>query len=550
MMRFHSSFKISVLLITITFIQLCNTTRNLTIDTNLILFENHGIILKNKGVVTFANDNMISIFRKVKFPMIQGPVNCNNDWVTRYNTEIYNTVDKHVKLFQDITSPNTRKKRSLLAFGIGLGVVDLLLGGIGYGSLKQHISTVEKHFNNFVTEQHQFNEKIVAFDDKVVKIISDINTELNDKLHAIQCQILDTTGELLARQFIHEWDNKIKHSLFTPLLYGAIKTPLTPEILSPNELNDILANHSSLHDTYYAKNVYNFYNVGQISLVQAHLDAITKTLTVHQVLHYPHARIGNIFPLYKTHQVGITDSKGLCVMLKIPHHMYQKNGKLYAIDDNNCKVSDGPITACFAEILSSDEPNNCLTNFNNCSINQTPCNIRYVYDTSGVLIGTGNNKINIQVFDNAPGYTKKSLKVVKPSSFSTKFISWQNASYIQVDKILVEKPSFVTQFFKYKANFSQLTAWKYKISNTSFALATPSWHYDKPNRPTVWLTFGYIGVACVVLLFIMAVLLFIILRHGTSLTTCICEKNPNEDPNPNGESGEEAEHLTNIHILP
>ena len=59
--------------------------------------------------------------------------------------------------------------------------------------------------------------------------------------------------------------------------------------------------------------------------------------------------------MYKTHQVGITDPNGLCVMLKIPHHMYQKNGKLYAIDDKNCKVSDGPITACFAEILSSDE---------------------------------------------------------------------------------------------------------------------------------------------------------------------------------------------------
>ena len=462
------------------------------------MFENHGVMLKPKGVITFSSENMISIFRKHKLPFLTGPTNCNNDWIGQYNNKLLSLAKEHVTLFENIAAPpvSRRKKRNLAIAAIGLGVFDLVLGGIGYGSLKHHINSVEEHFNNFVDEQHKFDDQVIEFEKSTVKIFTKLTNELNEKMAKIQCQILVTTGELLAKQYLHEWDEKLKKSFFTPLLNGAVKTRLTPDILNPSELNYILSNHTLIHQTYYAKNIYTFYNVAHISVVQSHFDLINGIITVHQVLHYPHVNVENIYPMFKTHQVGLV-SKDQCLLIDMPEFMYLKNNLLFAVDTNNCEVSSSPITSCFAEILKSYEPNECLRNLTSCPFIHTTCKTRYVYDSSGMLIGSSADT-DIQVFATSENALKKSLKIVKPTKLGTRFIPWQNVSYVQVEQILVEKPAVITSFVNFNVTTSILEKWQNKISNFTLPQITiPT--TDSPNPSQNWhtlviATFGALAI--------------------------------------------------------
>ena len=199
------------------------------------IFEAHGIMLKQKGVVTFASDNMISIFRKAKLLQIGDITNCNKDWINSFNTQIIVTTNEHINLFNKISRPVNQNKRSLAILGIGLGALDLLLSGISYGKLSSHINQLEGKFNDFVDFQHNFDQNSIEFDKKIVSIIQASNNKITTKFQDIQCQIIDTTGELLAYQFHEQW-RKTLDSFFKPVNEGGIKTPLTPKILTPTDL--------------------------------------------------------------------------------------------------------------------------------------------------------------------------------------------------------------------------------------------------------------------------------------------------------------------------
>ena len=111
-------------------------------------------MLKPHGLIALdSSNNMISIFRKVPIPELSELTNCNNDWIRRVNTDVLQTTNDYIQMFNQIVNPNFSHKRSIAAFSIGLGAVDLLLGGIGYGKLQAHIHSLENKFQNFVETQ-------------------------------------------------------------------------------------------------------------------------------------------------------------------------------------------------------------------------------------------------------------------------------------------------------------------------------------------------------------------------------------------------------------
>ena len=150
-----------------------------------------------------------------------------------------------------------------------------------------------------------------------------------------------------------------------------------------------------LKNTYFSKNVYNFYKVAKISVVQVQFDIQTRTLIVLQILHYPSLHSKQVFPLFELHQVGLS-SNDICLMLDIPKYLYLKEQKYFPVDQNNCQISQGPISTCFSDILNNDFQDSCLKNFTSCPTRKVSCFTRYVYDTSGILIGS--TKAKIQVF--------------------------------------------------------------------------------------------------------------------------------------------------------
>ena len=87
-------------------------------------------------------------------------------------------------MFKNVANPNSttkRTKRSVIAgvgITLGLGLVDLLFTGISYKTLKSHISRVEHKFDQFVSTQHQSNQKIVEIDENIVQIIDSFKSDV------------------------------------------------------------------------------------------------------------------------------------------------------------------------------------------------------------------------------------------------------------------------------------------------------------------------------------------------------------------------------------
>ena len=202
---------------------------------NSIILENYGIMLKPQGYITFSTNNMLSLFRKVKLPNMSQLLNCKNDVPQKFNNEIRKTTLEYVKLFDNIARPmpksnetrSNRNKRGILAFGIGLGIVDLVLGGISYGTLKHHIDKLDSKFSDFITKQHQFDENVIEWDDQLISMIGKSQEDIDAKFQMVQCQILETTGDLLAMQYVDRWVNTLDN-LFKPLTEGRLRSQLTP----------------------------------------------------------------------------------------------------------------------------------------------------------------------------------------------------------------------------------------------------------------------------------------------------------------------------------
>ena len=432
------------------------------------VFENHGTLLKPNGFVSFSSNKMISLFRKVPLPFMKPFVNCNNAVQTHFTEDIHKITNNYITLFNAIAKPDNttvnhrRQKRNILAFGIGLGIVDLVLGGISYGSLNHHINAVESKFNDFVSSQHKFDEAFIEFDEKLVKLIEATNLKISEKFGQLQCQILETSGELLSMNFINKW-NKVLHDLFKPVTEGKLKIPLTPSMLPPENLQQILSEHPMLKGTYFAKNVYTFYKVTDLAIVQAHYDSVKGFIVIHQVLEFPSLKSENMFPMFRTHQVGIIDHN-ICLIFQMSKFLYVKDNKYHPIDEANCRLG-GQITHCFAETFHNDTSNSCLRNFAKCKIIETTCAPRYIYDTSGILVGTGAQNTDIKIF-------RKSIEVLRPTNFGTKFISWETVSYIQMGSILVEQPDFVSTNIKYNYSSVSLESWTNKLGNISFNITS------------------------------------------------------------------------------
>ena len=140
-----------------------------------IVLKHHGVLLKPGGLVALnTNENFLSAFRKIEIPQLEQLRGCECNWISRFNIDLIKTAQSYVELFNQIANPPTsshREKRFLGAIGIGLGLTDMLLGGISYVVLQKHVKAVESKLENFIETEHAFDEKILKIDEKIVHVI-------------------------------------------------------------------------------------------------------------------------------------------------------------------------------------------------------------------------------------------------------------------------------------------------------------------------------------------------------------------------------------------
>jgi hypothetical protein len=141
------------------------------LNTTAHVFIEQGIMLKSSGLISFTSNDLISVFRKVKLPLLKPVINCNQRWIDDFNRKIERTTQEHIDLFTHISQPS-RQKRSLALLSLGVCAIDLLLAGIGYGKLSHQLKELSSRFQTFAEQQHDFNKNQVEFDKKLVALVA------------------------------------------------------------------------------------------------------------------------------------------------------------------------------------------------------------------------------------------------------------------------------------------------------------------------------------------------------------------------------------------
>ena len=353
------------------------------IGTALVLV-NHGVVLRPKGLLGInTNTQLISVFRKVKIPQIDKQTNCDESWIHTFNAEIMKSTYDYIDLFNNIAapheSPSPQKRQALLALGIGLGITDLLLTGLSHLSLSYHMSKIEGKLNDFINQQHSFDEKSLKIDTDIVELVTSLESNVNNNLKDLQCQILLTTGRLFANQLKNEWIQELK-ALLEPIMHGRITSPLTPDMLTPSELTSIIKDHKSLKDNYFSKNVYNLYKAATLSVINVNIDTTQTAIVIHQILQFPVLKPELLVPYYKVLQNTLRHNTS-CYTLKLPNYVYIKKGDMHTINDLNCKIMHDQISTCSLPPPKATSINSCLNNLENCTLQEVTClDAKYIYD--------------------------------------------------------------------------------------------------------------------------------------------------------------------------
>lgn len=428
-----------------------------------LVHEHQGTLLTPVGLVGLDSNNvLISVFNKIQIPQLTTPTNCDSKWITNFNTEIQQLTSEYTTMFADIAQPNSSpiKKRSLVALGIGLGLADLLLTGISYGTLNTHINKVESKLDSFITEQHTFNKNTLEIEDDIVKFISKLQSDLNEDLKKLQCQIFSTTGKLFARELTSDWTKKVE-TLLKPIILGKVTTQLTPEIIAPNDLRQIISDHALLQNTYFG-NVFNLYKMATLTVTHTYLDLNQGTLTVHQIIKFPNVKSEYLLPYYKVVQNTIIKA-GKCFTLDLPSYVYLKKGNFYPLDSRNCPIKS--LTTCLLPPLKQEMHDECLGNLN-CTLHEVTCRSRFTYDTSGLLVTTTDT---ILAFN-----SNRSIQTVKTGDFGTAFLPWEHTKYVQIAKASIERPKTITYYSSNKFTIKSLNTWNDIVTTTSMNFSQKS----------------------------------------------------------------------------
>ena len=443
--------RILILLVCLLPIEAFTETANSTALNNTIVFEEHGILLQPKGLVALdANEQLISIFKKIKIPAIEKPANCPCTWLPKFNADIMETTTYYTNLFQQIGNPPSRKKRFLGAIGIGLGFVDLLLTGISYGSLKSHIDKVEERLGIFIATQHSFDEKMIFIDKEIVHSIARLENDVNSSLKRIQSQILDSSGALMASELKLRWETKLKE-VFRAILDGTITTGLTPLDLTPTELESIINDHSFLKNTYFAKNAFSLYKTATITMTHAYLDIQSGALIVHLVMSFPMVE-KPLAAYYEVSQTGIMKND-TCFLLDLPEYVYVSDSTFHPLDRKYCKLFQG-IATCFSPMLKNSS---CLESLPQCRLNRKTCTTSILFDNAGILL-TANKSEAITIS------TEQGIKATTTGPLGTAFLPWKDITSVQIGQYFVEKPTLVSSHIESNLSSEEIEDWRSAVS--------------------------------------------------------------------------------------
>ena len=175
----------------------------------------------------------------------------------------------------------------------------------------------------FKSKQDYVNDKMVSWEGQILQVIDYIFKSFTMSFASLECGeavVMETTSKRICYQMWQE----VLDGYFYWVNRGSLGGKLVSQILSEDDLDIVLGQHSELKDTVYNKNLMNLYLASKIDLVDATI-VDDRFLDLHYVLHTPALYERNAFTLFKVDKVPLRYNNN-CMLVDSPRYIYRLKG--------------------------------------------------------------------------------------------------------------------------------------------------------------------------------------------------------------------------------
>ena len=467
------------------------------------LFKEHGFLAKDHGRVYLdTNEAYLSLVVHVALPRfefinvgedchkqllcgytgIRGQKGCqNNEWtdaLTASKKALTSTKSK-IDRFNGILraeEDSGREKRGIAGvLGIGVGLFSMLFSGISNARISHHLNSVDSDLKAFKSRQDYITGRVLEVQRNLVKVVDHRFKDLSIHMTELQCNDALLFQFSAVRFSLLEWQ-KVIDNYFYYVDRGILGGTLNSYILSTDDLQQVVADHSELRSTEYEDNLQNFYMSSKAALMEAEISEDNQFLYIHYILQTPLLYKANAHGLFKIEKVPIS-MNGKCFYVDSPRFMYKKEEEWSFIDlnEDSCSITD-LVSVCYETVPQTRVKSSCLHDNVNCTFTEVQCQkTRYVYHYSGVLV---SGQENLFFLKKSPLPHEARIISRKFSEVGVAWVTWKEAEYVQYGGMRVDSPSYVTSVVKVNYTEDQLQMWTRMLINQSLTRAVESGDFD------------------------------------------------------------------------
>ena len=330
-----------------------------------------------------------------------------------------------------IEDRNERAKRSLAAF-LGSTVLSLVIGGATeyqIHKVNKHVKENKQNIQSLINDLKAIHSNQIIIANNMLGVVKDISRTTTDAIHRVECSrfYLDLKRDMES-EFWH-FKQIIDDTLYSALS-GENNLKLTPRMIDPAILHQLVTEHDVLRNTSFFHDPYMLYSIAKLRLVE-----IDNNLEIaHFVLDIPLVKQNEtLFSLYRTHQVGTKHLGGTCRYLRMPEYIFYKSNRFVNIDLGSC-AKNNELFVCPSEAQNNET--SCIQSKDvTCDIRKITCYNYFEFSTShrGTLL---RNNRNDTYTINRDGWTS----TVLVNNKRVAYIPWKGLSALQIGNVRTESP--------------------------------------------------------------------------------------------------------------
>lgn len=330
-------------------------------------------------------------------------------------------------------TPKQREKRQALILGLLGGGAMMALGGITeyqIHQIKQHTNENAQKIDFLKSKMMQQEYAIKNLGETVYGFVKNVTNTVTFLYSELACASFIINYREMLHNYIQE-SMKIIDDILWTALSGSNNLFLTPRMLDIEMLKGIIFNHSLLKNTIYNNIPSMMYSLAKLSLI-----GIDENLELaHFTLQIPILEDIDIMALYKSSQVGMNSINNTCSYYNIPDYLYKWQEEFRPLKLEKC-LKNNNFFVCPKETFANRT--SCIqNNVISCPLNREQCNQDSEYQMSmvGILI---RNNVESDTFK----IDKIGLATeVVMAKTRTAYVDWENISYVQIGKNIINSPN-------------------------------------------------------------------------------------------------------------